>query len=249
MRKVHLIAFTLSLLVSGCATNSSRALTDFDKGNYPAAARGLRPLADAGNPVAQIDLGYLYQYGLGVPQSDGEALEMYGRAQRWGYVRADACMGVLYAQGSTITKDYGEAIRLFESGIQKGGIHARENRASLYYLGLGVQRDESPWNALDTDSVWQKDTEYQGYLATIRQRVLSKVKVPESLSGAHARADVLVRFSYLDGVVRNAVVMMGSGYADLDTAVIAALNDSSFPPPPPCMLIPPYYQVSISFGG
>ena len=49
----------------------------YSRGDYAAALRLIRPLADKGNANAQHNLGALYVEGRGVPQNDAEAMKWY----------------------------------------------------------------------------------------------------------------------------------------------------------------------------
>src|SRR5262245_35728294 len=56
--------------------------------NYTKAVRLLRPLADAGDAQAQTLLGFMYEYGRGVPQNYVEAAAWYCLAADQGNAHA-----------------------------------------------------------------------------------------------------------------------------------------------------------------
>ena len=68
-------------------------------GDYVTAMRLWRPLADAGSPIAQYDVGMLYAYGLGVPRDLTASAAWYRRAAESGVAEAQANLGAAYANG------------------------------------------------------------------------------------------------------------------------------------------------------
>src|SRR5215813_2786741 len=78
------IAFTLGLVGPTGAEPTSSAWAAYARGDYVAAARRLEPLAAAGYARAQALLGFLYEYGRGVPQDYVGAAAWYTRAAEQG---------------------------------------------------------------------------------------------------------------------------------------------------------------------
>ena len=70
-----IFCLTLTLLLGGCATNTPfkysvdfhKGLTAYTSGDYATALREWEPLAEQGDDLAQIYLGFLYEKGQGVP--------------------------------------------------------------------------------------------------------------------------------------------------------------------------------------
>ena len=61
------------------------------------ALANMRTQAEAGDPLAQFDLGLLYHDGRGVPQDDAEAIEWYERAADRGFGLAQLHLGMIHA--------------------------------------------------------------------------------------------------------------------------------------------------------
>jgi len=72
------------------------------KGNYLIAAARARPLAERGNAQAQTLLGFMYEYGRGVPQNYAEAAYWYRCAADQGHATAQYLLGLLYEKGRGI---------------------------------------------------------------------------------------------------------------------------------------------------
>ena len=77
----------------------------YSEGDYAAALRAFRPLADQGFAAAHYYLGVLYAGGEGVPQDAAEAVAWFRKAAERGYVFAQYNLGVLYAGGEGVPQD------------------------------------------------------------------------------------------------------------------------------------------------
>lgn len=84
---------------------SADAFALYARGDYVAAAAGLRPLAEAGNARAQGMLGFLYEYGHGVPQNFAVAAMWYGCGAEQGDPTAQYLLGLLYDKGRGVIED------------------------------------------------------------------------------------------------------------------------------------------------
>ena len=73
------------------------------------ARRGCQKLAEDGDPVAQRQLGTLYQTGVGVSQSNEIALSWYRAAADQGDVIAFYNLGVMYDGGLGVEQDHAAA--------------------------------------------------------------------------------------------------------------------------------------------
>ena len=63
------------------------------------------PLAIQGNSPAQYGLGFMYDYGEGVPEDDKEAVKWYRLAAEQGYASAQYNLGLMYANGEGVPED------------------------------------------------------------------------------------------------------------------------------------------------
>ena len=91
------LALTLILVLTAC--EDRRADKAYLRDDYGKTAKELEGLANLGEPRAQYDLALLYDKGLGVPQSDAEALRWYTRAAEQGEARAQYNLGLMYMNG------------------------------------------------------------------------------------------------------------------------------------------------------
>ena len=81
----------------------------YKNGDYDAALRVWRPLAEQGNAGAQLNVGFMYDNGYGVPQNYQEAIKWYRRAAEQGNNRAQFNLGLMYDNGDGVPQDYVQA--------------------------------------------------------------------------------------------------------------------------------------------
>ncbi|HEX4881380.1 MAG TPA: tetratricopeptide repeat protein [Porticoccaceae bacterium] len=85
---------------------------------------GLRRNAEAGDRVAQYNLGVIYESGrFGVPMDKGKAAALYRQAADQGYVNAQYNLGVLHLRGEGVKAD---------------------QQAALHWLRLAAAQQHSP---------------------------------------------------------------------------------------------------------
>jgi uncharacterized protein len=113
----------------------------FSRGDYGSAYRLIKPFAEQGLPVAQFNLGVLYENGFGVPQDYAEAVKWYRKAAEQGHVFARSCLGVMYALGQGVPQDYAEAAKWYRKAAEQDFAPAQYNLGFLYEKGLGVPQD------------------------------------------------------------------------------------------------------------
>ena len=85
----------------------------FDSGDYTTALRALKPLADEGNPYAQVTLGLMYYESKGVMQDYHEALNWFLRAANQGEQMAQLSLGFMYGAGQGVEQDFVQSYMRF----------------------------------------------------------------------------------------------------------------------------------------
>ncbi|HIJ92135.1 MAG TPA: sel1 repeat family protein, partial [Rhodospirillaceae bacterium] len=71
----------------------------YQRGDYVAALREWRPLAERGNARAQSNLGVMYENGRGVAQDYAQAVRWYRKAAGQGFAHAQHGLGYMYENG------------------------------------------------------------------------------------------------------------------------------------------------------
>lgn len=97
-----------------------------------------RELAEKGDGDALKYLGYLYEQGVGVPQSYETALTLYKRAAANGHAGAQFGLGRLYAAGHGVERNYDTAVKWLTLAAEQGEAAAMRALAILSIEGLGT---------------------------------------------------------------------------------------------------------------
>ena len=136
------IALVVTLLGSASAQDFQKGVDAYRRGDYAAAFRELRPLADQGHAVAQFNLGVMCDKGQGVPQDYAEAVRWHRKAAEQGFAHAQFNLGVMYDKGQGVPQDYAEAARWFRKAAEQGDAEAQYGLGMMYHKGQGVPEDK-----------------------------------------------------------------------------------------------------------
>lgn len=101
------------------------------KGDFATALAEFRPLAEAGHPKAQNNLGIMYQYGRGVAGDLAAAQRWYRKAAEQGLAEAHFNLGVLYMEGEGGTRDLVQAYLWLSLAAQVGDKSAGDGLTRL----------------------------------------------------------------------------------------------------------------------
>ncbi len=110
-------------------------------GEFAEAAGWYRQAAEDGYLLAINNLGYLYQYGRGVPVNHEEAFRLFQEAADGGDAYAFNNLGKLYQQGQGVPRNYSEAVTWFRRAAAAGHTFGFNNLGWMYQNGYGVPRD------------------------------------------------------------------------------------------------------------
>jgi len=142
-RRVFLIQRVIFLLLflalSAVAHADLQAGLDaYRSGNYAAALKEFKPLAAKGNADAQVNMGFLYARGHGVPQDYKEAANWYRKAAEQGQADAQFNLGSLYYDGLGLARDLKKAAEWYAKAAERGQIDAQYNLGLMYATAQGV---------------------------------------------------------------------------------------------------------------
>ena len=143
MGPIALIALCTLLCLSQIVIADSRedqlraGLAAMERQHYATALRAWSDLAEAGDPEAQHNIGYMYEEGLGVTQQFDVAMEWYRRAADGGLAEADHNLGMMYVDGRGVAKSWAQALMYFRKAAEKGLIESRYMIALSYFQGDG----------------------------------------------------------------------------------------------------------------
>ena len=97
--------------------------------------------AGSGHVKAQVNIGMLYEKGIGVEQSDAIAVRYYTRASDQGDAKALFNLGMCYKNGQGVAQNDEEAVRLFKQSASKGNTNAKFVLGVIYSKGKRVEQD------------------------------------------------------------------------------------------------------------
>lgn len=108
-----------------------------------------------GDPIAQFDLGMMYDNGDGVPKDAARAVEWWLKAAAQGYADAQHNLGLAYSTGEGVTRDRVRAYAWFNLAAAQGDMSAKDNLDKLEAQVSPAQRAEaqrisSSWKIGDT---------------------------------------------------------------------------------------------------
>jgi uncharacterized protein len=173
-RAARRLAFALALaalcLASGAKADALSAGTRaFVRHQYVRAASLLFGEAERGSPAAQTYLGYMYQYGLGVPRDYVLAASWLHQAAEQGEPTGQYLLGLLFDKGYGVPQDWVEA----EVWLNLAAAHAVGTRQEYFArLRDGVaqkltldqlaetQRRASAWTPIASRSVGPLSARY-----------------------------------------------------------------------------------------
>ena len=88
--------------------------------DYAEAVKWFRKAAGQSNPMAQYNLGVMYNMGRGVTQDYAEAVKWFRKAAGQGYALAQFSLALMYDKGRGVTQDYAEGGALVPQGRRLG---------------------------------------------------------------------------------------------------------------------------------
>ena len=121
----------VGLVASTQAADLEIGLEAYERGDYEAALREFRPLAEQGNAVAQFHLGVMYEYGRGAEWNPLEAVTWYRKAALGGHRKAQAQLGTFYLRGHVVGKNDVEAYAWLDNAALQGDRNAARARDEL----------------------------------------------------------------------------------------------------------------------
>ena len=145
-------------------TASSPVVADYDagleahkQGDYAAALREFRTVAEQGNASAQFALGFMYRNGQGTPEDHRRAAFWYRKAAEQGDAKAQTGLGLMYDNGEGVPEDDHQAVLWYRRAAEQGHAGAQTNLGFMYGNGEGVPEDDHQ------AMLWYRKAAEQGY--------------------------------------------------------------------------------------
>ena len=131
----------ISTVIAGTPEEDFRTgLSAFNSGDYAAAMRLWRPLADGNDARSQAGIGFMYHRGLGVETDDAQAALWLRKAAEQGQAEGQLMLGSLYFFGLGVPQSYTTAYAWCELAQDNGQAEAQMCRdAALQSLTEDAQ--------------------------------------------------------------------------------------------------------------
>jgi TPR repeat protein len=110
--------------------------------NFGRAFDACRRWADSGSPLAEYNLGEMYNRGLGVPRDYAEGSVWLRRAADQGFAPAEAALGRMFQQGDGMSANPVEAAKWYRRAAEQGYAPAQRQLGIEYFAGRGVPQDD-----------------------------------------------------------------------------------------------------------
>jgi uncharacterized protein len=141
LRPITTILMLASIAKAAVAGPYEDALAAWRRGEYATAYRLWGPVADQGDPDAQFYLGFMNEYGQGVPRNDAEAIRWYRKAAGQDHALAQFRLGDLYSNAEGSPRGDIEAAKWYRLAADQGLGGAQFSLGMMYAEGRGVPQD------------------------------------------------------------------------------------------------------------
>ena len=131
MRPIPWIALLLLVTLALGEGDYSAGMSAYQRGDYAAALSHWRPLAEAGSPEAQFNVGLLHAKGLELEIDATEAARWFELAAEQGFAQAQYNLAELYEGGRGVPKDLSLAYVWFELARTNKYADARKRRKNV----------------------------------------------------------------------------------------------------------------------
>jgi TPR repeat protein/transglutaminase-like putative cysteine protease len=116
-------------------------LTAYRAGNYEAALKEFRPIAEQGDVDAQAYLGSMYKDGRGVAKDYAQALAWYRKAAERGSALGQSNLAFMYSEGLGVGVDEKEAAHWLRKSADLGDAYSQCRLGEMYEHGKGVAQN------------------------------------------------------------------------------------------------------------
>lgn len=155
VRFICVIGLALLIATPASAQSFEHAAAAYERGDFDAAQKIWRLLADKGDAQSQFILGAIYATGKGVPRDFAEAEIWYLKAAKQGLAAAQNNLGFMYDRGLGVEPNDHEAVKWYILAAEQGHAQAQNNLGVMYGTGRGVAKNSTEalkWFQLSADN-------------------------------------------------------------------------------------------------
>lgn len=139
---VALLAVTHAVSANPMATGMAAYIS----GDFHRAIKEWRPVAEAGNPIAQYHMGVIYRDGRGVDIDPEEAIRWWQMAAENGHAKAQYELGMAYRNGLGVKRNQEKSLEWLTKAALHSYAQAQYEVGNAFYLGLGVPQSNMAAN-------------------------------------------------------------------------------------------------------
>jgi uncharacterized RDD family membrane protein YckC len=151
--------------------------------DFAKAAVLYRKAAEQGDAAAQLNLGIMYDQGLGVTQDYEQAVGWYRKAAEQGRAPAQFNLGVAYCEGQGVPQDFAQAAIWYRKAAEQGDASAQFTLGAAYCEGQGVPQDYA-------DAYFWLNLAASGKLENVNMEDVTKLR---DVAGSHLTDVVLLQ--------------------------------------------------------
>lgn len=133
-----------------------RGVRLYQAGDLPGASKLILAAAQAGNSLAQTQIGLHYEKGIGLQKNYTEAARWYRRGAENGDSLGMKNLGQLYEEGKGVPEDWVEAAKWYAKSAELGNKEGQGALARAYQFGIGVPQNRK------TSILWDQRAAAQG---------------------------------------------------------------------------------------
>jgi TPR repeat protein len=126
------------------------------------AVKWYRKAAEQNFALAQVVMGYCYQFGRGVSMDEAEAVKWYRKAADQNDACAQNNLGLCYCTGQGVPQDYAEAVKWFRKAAEQDHADGQYNLNAdgQYNLGFSYEKGEGvPQDYIEAVKWYRKSAE------------------------------------------------------------------------------------------
>lgn len=117
------------------------ALASFKKKDYAKSLQLFKKMADANQPFAMYQVGYMHEQGHGVPINSKVATEWYTKAAKAGDAGGQFSLANAYLKGTELPKNNELGFSWMSKAAEQGDASAQYQLSVLYSEGVGTAKD------------------------------------------------------------------------------------------------------------
>jgi TonB family protein len=186
---------------------TGRGITAYVQGNYELAFRSWTKAAEAGDRLAQFNLGTLYSRGEGVTKSIDKAVYWYRKAAEQGYPKAMYNVGEAYRTGTGVKQNPELARKWLAKAAGAGHAPAQTMLGRIYENGDGAPADIAEavrWyrkaaDGNDPEGLTLLATMYESGRGVERDAAIARALLTSAAEQGDATAQVFLADQWLSG--------------------------------------------------